>query len=145
MIYRTIPNEAEELADLLADNRIAEMAEMDEKMLREVFNSISVSEIDVSISGFTAEEVEKITKALTVDDVSPDDFGDTFTLNDADIPMQRTITVLLNEEQFNDVTNAFSFVKKDENFTKTEGANESGNCLHRVVLEWAEQKKLLLR
>lgn len=62
LIIRTIPGEAEELADLLADNRIAEMAEMDNKMLAEVFSQMT--EIDLSLSGFNDIDIENISSLL---------------------------------------------------------------------------------
>lgn len=69
MIYRTIPNEAEELADLLADNRIAEMAEMDEKMLREVFSVISEADISTDLTGYTTDDLSDIFKDIKLDEI----------------------------------------------------------------------------
>ena len=40
-----------ELADLLADNKIAELAEIDSKMLAEVFQEIDPNAIDMDITG----------------------------------------------------------------------------------------------
>ena len=69
MIYRTIPSEAEELADLLADNRIAEMAEMDEKMLREVFSVISEADISTDLTGYTTDDLSDIFKDVKLDEI----------------------------------------------------------------------------
>lgn len=51
--FQDYPSEAEELADLLADNRIAEMAEMDNAMLRELFVDLDESDFDIDITGYT--------------------------------------------------------------------------------------------
>lgn len=51
--FQDYPSEAEELADLLADNRIAEMAEMDNAMLRELFADLDESDFDIDITGYT--------------------------------------------------------------------------------------------
>ena len=53
-----------ELADLLADNKIAELAEIDSKMLAEVFRDIDPDTIDIDITGYTEEEYNDITAAL---------------------------------------------------------------------------------
>ena len=53
-----------ELADLLADNKIAELAEIDSKMLAEVFQDIDPDAIDIDITGYTEEEYNDIVSAL---------------------------------------------------------------------------------
>lgn len=65
--FQDYPSEAEELADLLADNRIAEMAEMDEKMLAELFAVIDESDLDAGVSGYTDDAVAALMGS--VDDV----------------------------------------------------------------------------
>lgn len=54
-----------ELADLLADNKIAELAEIDNEMLAEVFKDIDPDAIDIDITGYNEEEYKSITAALT--------------------------------------------------------------------------------
>ena len=53
-----------ELADLLADNKIAELAEIDSKMLAEVFQDIDPDAIDMDITGYSEEEYNEIVSAL---------------------------------------------------------------------------------
>ena len=53
-----------ELADLLADNKIAELAEIDSKMLAEVFKDIDPDAIDIDITGYSEEEYNDIISAL---------------------------------------------------------------------------------
>lgn len=64
MTSRSIPGEAEELADLVADNRIAELSDIDNKMLAELFAGFDVESIDVSLTGYTDEEFQNIADAL---------------------------------------------------------------------------------
>ena len=52
----SVIREAEELADLTADNRIAELATTDNKMLAEVFADIDTGEIPFMLSGYTEDE-----------------------------------------------------------------------------------------
>lgn len=65
-----------ELADLLADNKIAELSEIDSKMLAEVFAGIDLDSIGVDITGYTEEEYEDIISALAgaAEDIDAGDF-----------------------------------------------------------------------
>lgn len=62
--YQHYDSEEAETADLIADNRIAELAEIDNKMLAELFGGFDAETIDVSLTGYTAGDVEEITAAL---------------------------------------------------------------------------------
>ncbi len=63
--YQHYETEADELADLTADNRLAELAETDNAMLAEVFAHIDTGEIDFTQSGYTEEEYEELATALS--------------------------------------------------------------------------------
>lgn len=54
--------EAEELADLLADNRLAELAELDEDELKRLLKSIQESDpsFDLELTGFMDDEIRKL-------------------------------------------------------------------------------------
>ena len=56
-----------ELADLLADNKIAELAEIDNKLLADVFADIDTDAIDIDLTGYTEDEYNSIISALTED------------------------------------------------------------------------------
>lgn len=55
-------SEAEELADLLADNRLAELAELDEDELRRLIKQIEESDpaFDLELTGFMEDEIRKL-------------------------------------------------------------------------------------
>lgn len=65
--FQDYPGEVEELADLLADNRIAELAEMDEKMLAELFAVIDESDLTADIAGYTDDAVLALVDAIDGD------------------------------------------------------------------------------
>lgn len=75
--YQNYASEAEEYADLVADNRIAELAEIDNKMLADIFADIDTGEIPLEMTGFTEKEVENLitglSEALHEDKADPDD------------------------------------------------------------------------
>lgn len=50
----------EELADLTADNRIAELAENDEEMLAEILAEINLSDLPTEITGYTEDDLDNI-------------------------------------------------------------------------------------
>ena len=54
--------EAEELADLLADNRLAELAELDEDELKRLLKSIQESDpsFDLELTGFAEDEIRRL-------------------------------------------------------------------------------------
>ncbi|MBQ2741950.1 MAG: site-specific DNA-methyltransferase [Oscillospiraceae bacterium] len=63
--YQNYASEAEELADLTADNRIAELAVVDNKLLADIFVDIDTGEIPFMLSGYTEEEYGEIVTALS--------------------------------------------------------------------------------
>lgn len=75
--YQNYPSEAEELADLLADNRIAELAEMDKAALAAIFQDIDAASIDADLTGYSDTEIDHILQALS-ESVTEDDFDQFF-------------------------------------------------------------------
>ena len=79
--YQNYTNEAEEYADLVADNRIAELAETDNKLLADIFADIDTGEIPMELTGYTEDEVESLVTALSEalhnDLNEPDDIPET--------------------------------------------------------------------
>lgn len=69
--YQNYASEAEEYADLVADNRLAELAELDQKMLAEIFAEIDTDEIPMELTGYTDKEAQEIVDALSdaLDDI----------------------------------------------------------------------------
>ena len=58
--YQNFASEAEEYAALVADNRIAELAEINEEKLTDILSDIADADIDVLLSGYTEEELEDL-------------------------------------------------------------------------------------
>lgn len=63
-------NEAEELADLLADNRLSELAELDEADLKKVIEKLREADpsFDVELTGFMEDEIAKLFAEDDVED-----------------------------------------------------------------------------
>ena len=58
--YQDYASEAEEWADLIADNRLAELSQMDNQMLKDLLQEIDTGEIDLTLTGFEEKEIEKL-------------------------------------------------------------------------------------
>ena len=69
--YQDYGSEAEELADLLADNRLAELAELDEDELKRLLESIRECDpsFDIELTGFMQDEIDRLYKEDAADDV----------------------------------------------------------------------------
>jgi DNA modification methylase len=58
--YQDFENEAEELAHLLADNRIAELAELDFKGVESILNELREHDFDLDLTGFDELSIEEL-------------------------------------------------------------------------------------
>lgn len=60
--------EEAELAHLLADNRIAELAEINDDTLKDVLSELSTSDIDMDLTGFDSAAIDEILGQIQVED-----------------------------------------------------------------------------
>lgn len=74
--YQNYSSEAEEWADLIADNRIAELSELSMPKVRELLQEIDTGEIDLTLSGFDDDALEKLMAWAPDDSDLPDDLPD---------------------------------------------------------------------
>ncbi|WP_302374578.1 ParB/Srx family N-terminal domain-containing protein [uncultured Alistipes sp.] len=63
--FQDYESEAAELADLTADNKIAELSETDERLLAEIFADIDTSGIDFERTGYSSDEYDEIAAAFS--------------------------------------------------------------------------------
>ena len=69
--YQSYENEAAEYADLIADNRLAELAEFNRPMAKDLLEELSAGQIDTDLTGFDQLALEDLMTELHV--WSPDD------------------------------------------------------------------------
>lgn len=67
-------SEAEEYADMIADNRIAELAEIDEEELQSLVAELDRMEYDTGLLGFTDKQIQEMLAAAEAGDVHEDGF-----------------------------------------------------------------------
>ncbi len=65
--YQNYSSVAEEYADLVADNRLAELAENNAAMLADILAEIDTGEMPLELSGYTGEDLDGILAALAGD------------------------------------------------------------------------------
>ncbi|MBQ9168883.1 MAG: ParB N-terminal domain-containing protein [Oscillospiraceae bacterium] len=58
--YQNYASEAEEYADLVADNRLSELSEIDDDKLADILQEIDTGEFDMALTGYTDEEIQDI-------------------------------------------------------------------------------------
>jgi len=77
--YQDYDSEAQEWADMLADNRIAELAEIDRTVLKDLIEELDTGAVDIELTGYTDDVIEDLMTAfhqpsegLTDDDAVPE-------------------------------------------------------------------------
>lgn len=63
--FQNYATEAEEIADLTADNRLAELAEMNNTMLADILADFDTGEMPLELTGYTEEDLDGILEAIT--------------------------------------------------------------------------------
>jgi len=64
-------DEASEWADLVADNRLAELAEIDESLLHDMLADVAASDLDFTLTGFDEDVLNKLGMASDVVEDEP--------------------------------------------------------------------------
>jgi ParB-like chromosome segregation protein Spo0J len=66
--YQDYENEAQEWADMLADNRIAELAEMDRPELKDLLQELDTGAFDMEMTGFNEKIIEEMMTAVPLEE-----------------------------------------------------------------------------
>ena len=123
--------------------RADDLTEEQIKALRLADNKTNESEWDANILDGELGEIFDIDMSdfgFDLDDLSPDDFGEDFSLPDGDKPEICQMTFTLHQEQKSLIEYAMSLV--EDSVSETFGnTNKNGNALYEVVRQWAEQRK----
>ena len=114
--FQDYESEAQEHADLIADNRIAELAEMDRSELKDIIEQLDTGDIDLDMTGFDQESLDDLMseffepeEGLTDDDEIPEEvesrckLGDIWQLGEhrlmcGDSTNEEMIGLLMNNE-----------------------------------------------
>jgi len=66
--------EAEEWADLIADNRIAELSQIDDTMLASLLSELNTADFDVNLTGFSDRQIDNLLADFKTTEVKEDNF-----------------------------------------------------------------------
>lgn len=86
--YQEYANDAEEWADLIADNRLAELSTLDTGRLIDLIGDMDTGEAPIELSGYTEEDIAQIIAAMDGADDTVDDQADA-TAPPTNIPMSK--------------------------------------------------------
>ncbi len=120
-------NDGQIRAYRLADNKVGELAEWDYNQLGLELENIEIDDIDMTEFGF--------------EEVTIDDYGEDFELDNIDEPLAKTMTFTFSNYQYKIIESALeSIVLNDDDIT--DNTNKNGNKLYKLVNEWVELQKI---
>ena len=76
--YQDYDSDALEMADLLADNRLAELSEMNNTLLADMLEQLDTGEIDMLLTGYDEEAIQDLIESMT-EEYGPDDDNKTMS------------------------------------------------------------------
>lgn len=100
--FQDYPDDAAELADMVADNRIAELAEFDRAVLKDILQELDTGAFDMLQTGFDLPALEAMMTAI-----HPDDIDHLFQKGDTPRQDENTITLHYTPEDYERVMAAF--------------------------------------
>lgn len=81
--------EAEEWADLIADNRIAELSQIDDSLLASVMAELNTGDFDVSLTGFSDKQIDNLLADFNTAEVREDNFDPAAAVTEINEPMTK--------------------------------------------------------
>ena len=84
--YQDYASEAEEHADLIADNRIAELADLDNEKLMQMIQDMDIGDMPVEMTGYSAEDLAEILDSLEGTDSGAENGSDDVPEEDEEVP-----------------------------------------------------------
>jgi len=121
--YQDYDSEASEYADMIADNRIAELAERDMAAIKDLLQELDTGDMDMGLTGFSEAAMELLMTQFHVEETSAPE------LKDGDRAPFRQATFTLHDEQWEDVEAALAKAKKDGGGESAVNENSNGNAL----------------
>jgi hypothetical protein len=110
--YQEYATEASEWADLIADNRIAELAETSHDELKKLMLDLREQDFDLDLTGFSGEDLESWLKTDLV--VAGQEQGPTpkDQLEDYEQSSVRQIVLIMDKEEFEEIMAKLDTIKK---------------------------------
>ena len=80
--YQAYETEAADWADLIADNRLSELSETDDLLLKDLLQELGTGELDLELTAYTADEIDQMLGSAK--EVQEDDFDADKALSEID-------------------------------------------------------------
>ena len=130
--FQEYENQATEWADLIADNRIAELSETDNDLLRNIIGEVKDDLSDVELTGFLDTEIDSWLNEQMV--LQGKDQGETPAdkLEDYENSTIRQIMLIMNIEEFEEISQKLEDIKS---------ANDLNNNTEAALLAIREYAK----
>ena len=126
-------SDAQKRAYIIADNKLAMNAGWDNEMLRLELSDISGMDINIDLTGFTADEIKSIQFDDNAESAMPE-------LNDGDKNPYQKKTFTLHDEQASLVDDAVTLARTDPLVDTGLNENANGNALALICQQWMESK-----
>ena len=125
--------EADEWAHLIADNRIAELADADRAMLRDLAEELDTGDFDMDLTGFDYAALEEIMTAAPPETISSGDSGPTPSdqMDGYENSTIRQIVLILDVDEFERASAILEDIKTSQKLNNnTEAALYAMNYAH---------------
>jgi len=121
--YQDYATEAEEYQDMIADNRIAELAERDMGIIKDLLEELDTGANDMDLTGYAEAEIERLMTQFHVEEANAPE------LKDGDRAPFRQATFTLHDEQWEKVEAAITKAKAEGGGQSAVNENSNGNAL----------------
>jgi len=121
--YQDYDTEAAEYQDMIADNRIAELAERDMGIIKDLLEELDTGANDMDLTGYAEAEIERLMTQFHVEEANAPE------LKDGDRAPFRQATFTLHDEQWEKVEAAITKAKAEGGGQSAVNENSNGNAL----------------
>ena len=104
-------------------------------------NMTALKGIDIDLDKVRESLGDDLAKAWGMEIISPDQFGDTFSLPDGEKAKFGTMTFVVNDEQRDIINDAVELAQYSDGFTDEDNANANGAALFLIVSEWIKEQR----
>lgn len=107
--FQDFASEAQENTHMLADNRLAELADMDNTMLKDLLQELDTGEIDMDLTGFSESEIGSLmTQVFQGDDTGDDPTDKLEVMQNTQL---RQIMLVYKQEEFEEIIDLLEELK----------------------------------
>jgi hypothetical protein len=121
--FQDYSTEADEWADLIADNRIAELAEIDTSALAPLLLELGGTGLDMNVTGFDQKSLEDVVGQFSVESI------DAPALSGEDRAPFQQMTFTLHDSQVEKVKAALDYAIAEGHSESDQNENSNGNAL----------------